>query len=269
MDISLLLQDLTEVENPGLDIFDPSFDEIVGFIDRAEYLEAANAVENILKEGTYDIRTIGYFAYGIFLEQGPAILGELLDALSQLLNNNFEKIGPVKNREKQSQSAFRWFLSQLIKKLQYEEKKNDTTWANWQQSCNTDQIDQATEKTDIFRRALTANLEDKAGPLIETISKLNSWLNDFRQLAKPVIEEEPEPKFQEETTSEEIQETTVVEQTGQPTANRAVSNETIQLTTKLEELQVKIEAFRQLCNQQDFVKASIVSEDLENIITNL
>ena len=266
MDISLLLNDLPEVENPGLDIFDPRFDEIVGFIDRAEYEEAANAVEGILQSGIYDIRTIGYFAYGIFLEQGPAIIGNLFDALSQLLNNNFEKIGPAKNREKQSQSAFRWFLSQLIKKLQYEEKKNDTTWANWLQSCNTEQVDLATDKTDIFRRALTANLEDKAGPLIETISKLTAWLNDFRQVAKPVIEDEPEEE-QEETVVEETVTTPAVQSAPQAAPQAALSEGT-QLTSKLDELQIKIDAFKQLCNQHDFTKASIVSEDLEHIIAN-
>jgi hypothetical protein len=265
MNIELLRNDIPEVEKPGLDIFDPRFDDIVGSIDRAEYLEAAKQVEEVLQSGVYDIRVIGYFAYGIFLEQGPAILGDLFDALSHLLNNNFEQIGPVKNKQKQAQAGLRWFLAQLIKKMQYEEKRNSDDWQNWQDNCNTDQVEAAIANCDIFRRALTANLEDKAGPLIELLSKVNAILDSFHALAKPVIEEVEE---ETPTPSEESPEANTTQTPNNQQATSSNDSDDIDVNSELHKLSLKIEAFQTLCRQGDFTKASIVTEDLEDIIAN-
>ena len=136
---------------------------------------------------------------------------------------------------------------------------------NWQATCDTDQVDAAIEKCDMFRRALTVNLEDKAGPLIESITKLSAWLNNFRSMAKPPIEEEKEVPASEEVPTPETQ---VEEQAVVQPIQSGVELEGVPLNSKLDELQLKIDAFQKLCKQGDFTRASIITEDLEYIMAN-
>ena len=264
MNLELLKIEVPEVEKPGLEIFDPRFDDIVGFIDKAEYMEAAQSVQAVIEEGIYDIRVIGYFLYGVFLEGGPATFGELSETLCNFLNDNFEKVGPSKNRQKQAQSSLRWFLAQIIKKMEYEEKRNSSDWQSWQQSSNTDQIDSAIENTDKLRRSLTANLEEHAGPLVELTSKISAIFSSFRELAQPVLEES-------EAVIEELKTEDVVHEEQLPNS-QVSSGQSFEpgslVNAPLTELTLKIEAFKQLCKEGDFTRASIVSEDLEENINN-
>jgi len=267
MDISLLTQELSPQDNPGLDTFDPRFDEIVTEVEKADYLNAAHKIEEAMSQNIYDIRLIGYFLYGYFIEQGPAKLSEVLNALVCVFNENFEHFGPVKNKEKQAQSSLKWFFSKLIKKLQHEEKRNTETWLQWQQKTITTEVEEAIEQCEAFRRALSARLEDKAAPIIESNTKLNSWLEDFHSMARPVITEAPQEEVADDEPEADQQEVAEAVTATSKSVNQS-GYSPLAGSSKLNSLKLKIEAFGKLCQLGDTARAAIVMEDLEDIIKN-
>ena len=98
-------------------MIDPRFMDITTLVENGDYEEAATQAEGILAEGAYDIRITGYFLYGVFLEQGLGGLTAILQCLTKLFTENWDAVGPVKNREKHAQTSLNWFLRQLVKNL--------------------------------------------------------------------------------------------------------------------------------------------------------
>ena len=201
MNIDILNTTLEVTEDPGLDIIDPRLMDIAGLVENAEYMEAAVQAEQILEEGAYDIRIAGYFLYGVFLEQGVGAMAAIMGCLASLLTENWEALGPVKNREKHAQTSLNWFVRQLAKKLQYEEEKESDVYQQWVDEVSSDEVEEALEASEEFKRALGTTLEDLAEPLLESLPKVNDWLRSFQQVV--YREPEPEPELEEEYEPEE------------------------------------------------------------------
>ena len=128
MKIELLQGSLPVTENPGLDSTDPRFDEIATLVQGGQYAEAAKLSETILAEGIYDIRLMCYFLYGYWLELDLLSLLEVMNCLNHIILENWQAVGPVKKREKFFQTSFNWLFRQVLKKIQYEEKKKTALW---------------------------------------------------------------------------------------------------------------------------------------------
>jgi len=99
MDINLLNRELEVTDNPGLDTMDPRFNDIATDVQAANYIGAATQAQALLEQGVFDIRIIGYFLYGFFIEQGLASLAQVFECLSGLLRDNWEAFGPVQRKE--------------------------------------------------------------------------------------------------------------------------------------------------------------------------
>ena len=194
MDLNLLMQPLTVTDNPGLETTDPRLEEASTFVQRARYLEAAAVAESVLAEGIYDLRMIGFLAYGVFLERGPGSLKEVFDGLAAMLRDNWQAVGPAVKREKHAQTSLRWFSNQLLKKLQYEENARSELWEQWVSEVTSDEVDEAVTAADGLRRAAGAVLEEAAAPLVDGLAKLTQWLKTFQQ----IVYREPEPEAEVE-----------------------------------------------------------------------
>ena len=181
MDIELLTQPLEISENPGLDTLDPRFSDIATLVQEADFMAAAAEAEKILEESIYDIRIIGYFLYGVFLEQGVGMIGPIFECLNTLLNENWEAIGPVKRREKHTQAGLNWFMKQLFKKLDYEETNKSDAWDRWIEEVSGDDVRLALDAGDKLLQTLGTVLEDDAPPVMEGVSKANGWLDHQRR----------------------------------------------------------------------------------------
>ncbi|MCJ7615651.1 MAG: hypothetical protein MUO43_03840, partial [Desulfobacterales bacterium] len=204
MNIELLQGTLEVSENPGLETIDPRFSDIAALVMEGNYDDAGAQSEAILEERIYDIRIIGYFLYGHFIEQGVGAMADIYLCLANLLRDNLEAIGPVKKREKHIQTILNWMMKQLIKKLQYEEGKNSNLYEGWISEVSSDQVQEALDAGDELRRTLGPVLEDAAGPVLDGMMKVNDWLTAFQRL----VYREPEPEEEEETEElgEEIEE---------------------------------------------------------------
>ena len=270
MDLNLLNQPLTVVDDPGLQTTDPRLEEVSLLVQQAQYLEAAAQAESILSAGIYDIRLIGFFVYGVFLEKGIGNLEEIFDCLSGLLRDNWSAVGPAAKREKHAQASLRWFSNQLLKKLQYEESIKGDLWERWVSETTSDEVEEVLNAADGFRRALSMVLEDGAAPIIDNLSKLVQWLQAFEQIiyreAEPEPEAEPVQMDEEEVGTPSGQK--AVASMHQVSVRSPVSGEgtSVEGSYHLGVLMNKMEAFERLIVEEKYPKAALVADDINEII---
>ena len=87
-DINLLKKTLTPGETLGLDTLDSRFQDVAGLAESGEYLKAAEKVEEVIREDIYDIRLIGYFLFGVFLQTGLGGLADVLEVTAGLFGES-------------------------------------------------------------------------------------------------------------------------------------------------------------------------------------
>ncbi len=271
MNIELLQGTLEVKENPGLETIDPRFSDIATLVMEGNYEEAAAQSDSILKEQIYDIRIIGYFLYGHFIEQGVGAMANIYLCLANLLRDNLEAIGPVRNREKHIQTILNWMMKQLIKKLQYEEGKNSNLYEGWTSEVSSDQVQEALDAGDELRRTLGPVLEDAAGPVLDGMMKVNDWLTAFQRLV--YREPEPEPEEREEREVEdEIEETPREEKKNGFLATASLVDDgggvSIEGSYHLKFLISKLQAFDHLITEKNFPSAALIADDINSIIAD-
>jgi hypothetical protein len=272
MNIDILNQTLEVTESPGLETLDPRFMDITTLVQSGDYLGAAAQAEGLLEEGVYDIRTTGYFLYGVFLEQGIGAMTAVLGCLTNLLTENWEALGPTENRAKHCQDSFGWFLRQLVKKLQYEEEKQSDIWQQWVAEISSDDVQEALDTGEEFQKAVGMTLGDEAGPLLEGWSKVNEWLRAFQGL----VYREPEPELEAEEAEAEPEaepeageaEAEPKEMIAAPSAAAVDDAAYAEASYHLQLLLTKMEAFKRLIDNEQFTKAAIVADDINETIAN-
>lgn len=265
MNIDLLQGPLPVTENPGLETIDPRLSDIATLVEEGRYEEAAAESEAILKEEIYDIRIIGYFLYGLFLEQGLGATSAVYDCLTCCLRDNLEAIGPAKNREKHIQTVLNWVMKQLLKRVQYEEEKKGSCYECWLSEVSSDQVQEALDAADALRRTLGPVLEDTAGPVLDGLMKMNDWLGGFQRLVYR------EPEIEEEAAEEEVEEGEAVpEAKGLRISIPGMDDEVmgVEGSYPLKLLIRKLHAFDRLIAGKKYPSAALVADDINSIIAN-
>lgn len=260
MNIDILNTTLEVSENPGMDMIDPRLLDITGLVENGEYEEAAIQAEQILQEGAYDIRITGYFLYGFFLEQGVGGMPAVLGCLANLFEENWDALGPLKNREKHAQTSLNWLFRQLLKKFQYEEGKDSDVYQKWIAEVSSEEVQEALDASERLQKALGMALEDMASPLLDGLSKVNDWLKTFQKVVyrEPEVEEEAEMTAEAKTKG-------MVAPTSLGFGDEAVIAEG---SYHLQLLLRKMQAFERLIEKEEFNKAAIVADDINDVIAN-
>jgi hypothetical protein len=260
MNIDIFNTTLKVSENPGLDVLDPRFMDITTLVENGEYLEAAAKAEEIFAEEIYDIRLAGYFLYGFFLEQGLGVMPAILGCLTKLYEENWDALGPVKNREKHAQTSLNWLFRQLLKKFQYEEGKDSDIYQQWIAEVPSEEVQEALDASEGLQKALGTALEDMASPLLDGLSKIVDWLKAFQRVVyrEPEVEEEPESTAEAEAKQ-------VVAPTSLAFGDEGFMAEG---SYHLQLLLRKMKAFELLVEKEEFNKAAIVADDINDIIAN-
>jgi hypothetical protein len=169
-------------ENPGLETTDPRLDEISTLAQNAAFWEAAQEAQRILEESVYDVRIIGFFLYGVFLEQGITGLASVFRVFSHIFEENWEALGPAAKKEKHTETSLRWLTNQLLKKLQHEEEKRSDLWNDWQNQVSSDEVGECLAALDALRLQVSAVLGESGAPVLDGLVKIGGWLGPFQQL---------------------------------------------------------------------------------------
>ena len=276
MNIELLQGTLEVSENPGLETIDPRLSDIATLMQDGKYEEAAAQSEAILEEQIYDIRIIGYFLYGHFIDQGVGAMADIYLCMRDLLRDNLDALGPVRNREKHIQTILNWLMKQLIKKLQYEEGKNSNLYEGWISEVSSDQVQEALDAGDELRRTLGPVLEDAAGSVLDGLMKVNDWLTAFQRLVyrepEPKAEEVEEPeKWEKEEAGEEVDEAPRKAERKEPYVSIPRLDEdeiSVEGSFHLKLFIRKLEAFDRMISEEKYSSAALVADDINTIIAN-
>ncbi len=278
MNIELLQGTYEVAENPGLDTLDPRFAEITSLVTTGDYATAAQQAEAITSEKIYDIRLIGYILFGHFLQEGVAGLQDVFAVLKSVVGENWAAIGPVKNKEKNAKNALLWFTKQLLKKLNYEEEKQGAGWQTWTSTVDSELAQEIVELIEGFHRACGPPLDEQAKPVMDSVKKIDTWMRSF---AKAVYQE-PEPEeevYEEEEEVFEEEEEEIAPQ-GAPQAAPMAAPQMVTGTAfsgnmpvvegsiHLVELLKKMAAFEELINDEKFIHAALVADDINATIEN-
>lgn len=275
MDIDILRQPLPESDHPGLSTIDPRLSEISSMAQDGDYLGAAAAAEEVLREGVGDIRLLGFFLYGLFLEGGIRGLAEVLTATAEFLTENWMATGPVDRREKHAQTAFRWLFNQMLRKMQFEESSQGDGWHQWLDETVAGEVTHALEAAENLKETFRAVLTEAAGPPVDGLGKIIHWLEAFQHLA--VQNTSALPFDEEEGTSEVLEEQEAAEESSIPIpriATRTASapaihgekagedNHWVEGSYHLGVLISKLQAFELLMDQEKFQQAALVADDI-------
>ena len=267
VDIELLNRPIEPVENPGLETTDPRLGSIVTHVQNGDYHQAAVEAQSTFEEGIYDIRLVGFFLYGIFLDQGLHALDGVFQAITRLFQENWEAVGPAKKRERHAQVGLNWMIKQLAKILEYEENRQGDAWNQWMREITSEDVEQIIKTLDDVQTALSLKLEDAARPLQEGLLRIKKWLTNFQQLVYQEPETVESPEIEIEAVDSPLPENDMVtSDTPPPVAN--MSDIESGGSYHLNMLLKKLKAFDKLIHQKNYAMAAMVADDIDNIISD-
>ncbi|WP_224360572.1 type VI secretion system protein IglI family protein [Hyalangium versicolor] len=255
-----LLDQLLEAEAPDMDGSDERLGKVNDLVAKSAYLDAARAAEALLKEGEHDVRLVGPYLLGVFLEGGMAAMPVVYHSLSSMLLRNWQFFSPRERRDVYADGGLRWLIKVLNKHLEHHERMKDATFLAWSAPSNREPLEQALALSEeifaSFSRVMPRNGCEAP------FRRLTQWLEGHLQslpvppppedAAAPDPEEEPE----EDDSSEEE---------ARPAAPVS-AGPTIPVSPALADLMRKLAAFNTLVERGDMVKASVVAADVLALI---
>lgn len=255
-----LLDKLLEEEAPDLDSDDERLGKVNDLVSRSDYLEAARAAEAMLREGQYDVRLVGPYLLGLFLEGGMAAMPRVFQGLSSMLLRNWQNFSPRERKDVYADGGLRWLFKLLNKHLEHHERAKDDTFRRWSDVSNREPLEQALTLSEeifsSFSRVMPRNGCEAP------FRRLTQWLEGHLQSL-------PEPARPEESHAEESdEEESEVDESSKEAAPSPVATvgPTIPVSPALAELMRKLAAFNTLVEQEDFVRASVVAADVLGVV---
>lgn len=266
----LLNKPLEAPENPGLDTIDPRFQEIATLAQNGELDQASPKIEALFGENIYDIRLLGYYLYDCLIHSGMGKVLEFFNTLNGLLTENWAAVGPLKKRETHADKGLSWLFSQLEKHINLEEDNKGPEWDRWLKDSTSEMLGEAMEAADKFRRNLGMALEEKPPEkALEQLSKVISWLRDFQRTVYEIEEKNrPAEVSEEEETEEEGQKGPSGGGLGLGLGGSSGDGTMVDGSYHIQILQRKLKAFEILVQKEELAKASLVADDLAQIIAN-
>jgi hypothetical protein len=259
-----LLDKPLEGEAPGLESSDERLDKVNVLVARSAYLDAARAAEALLREGVYDVRLVGPYLLGLFIEGGLEAMPVVFHSLSKMLLLNWPSFGPGERKDVYADGGLRWMLKVLNKHIEHHERLKDATWKRWSEASNREPLEQALTLSEEIYSAF-ARVMPRNG-CEAPFRRLTQWLEGhLRTLPSPAPMEEPEPEPADEPEEEEF----APEQARQAEAPRAAPKEagpSVPVSPALAQLLNKLAAFDTLVERQDFQRATVVAADVLNVV---
>jgi hypothetical protein len=258
-----LLDKPLDVEAPDLESSDERLEKVGDLVTRSAYLDAARAAEALLREGVYDVRLVGPYLLGLFLEGGLEATPVVFHSLSNTLLGNWQSFGPRERKDVYADGNLRWLLKVLNKHIEHHERMKDETWQRWCAQSNREPLEQALTLSEeifsAFGRAMPSN-GCEAG-----FRRLSQWMEGHLQaLPAAVSEEASAPESMDEPA--EDQALARARPAGSMRAASVSDGPSLPVSPALAQLMDKLAAFNTLVERQDFQRASVVAADVLNVV---
>ncbi len=257
--LNSLLENATAVQEEA---FDVRFEEVVSLVDEERFNEASKLILSILNEGSVDLRLVMYLFYTQFINQGIGALKMIFPAIEKILDDDWEKISPVNQRDQYLSTSLTWFLSAIGKKIKrseklYKSKKTDDFWNKSVQGLNPKNLNELIEAAKEFSTFVLKKTEEPS--YSQYILFIVKWLENLKSVveteASPVLEEEPESELPPQETLKAL-------------PPQAAAKEAPEFSEPMMLLIKKLHAFELLIEKGDFTKAALVSDDINALMKN-
>ncbi len=241
------------------EVFDTRFEEIVSLVDEERLTEASKLIVSVLKEGKIDLRLVMYLLYAQFVNQGVGSLKTICPLIRALLEEHWEKISPVKMRDKYLPTSLSWFFSSIGKKIKrseklYKSKKVDDFWNLSVQSLTPQMIDPFIVDMKEFASYFYKKTEEPS--VNQYVLFIVKWLENL----KTIVEVENEAPVEEESS-----EVTAAPLPAPPATEVSLSD-IFATSEPMLLLHRKLKAFATFIEQQKFEKAALVAEDISLVM---
>ncbi|MBS0615330.1 MAG: type VI secretion system ImpA family N-terminal domain-containing protein [Verrucomicrobia bacterium] len=260
VDLSLLQQTMQKGQPSQKDISQQHFDKIAELVEKEEMDGAAELIQPLLVEGSFDIRLIVYYLYTHFLEEGVKSFSTTLPILSSLLEKHWDHLQPAVRKDRQVENSLSWFFAHILDKLKYAEKqaKEGKEFPLWEQSIALSEkefghlLETSRGFQDFFYEKWSRS------PTKERVTHLVKRIEDLHPFIFPEKPDTP-------PTSENIAEATSVpeEKAQEPVAAATPSPWESQA---MQDLLLKLKIFEQLVEKKQFFKAAMVAQDISHQI---
>ncbi len=254
VNLNLLMSTFTVAETRGLETLDARFQDFLDLVQNEDFAQIVSQAEELFALEIYDIRIIGYYAYGAFVCSDYFALREVLEMLNNVMYN-WSAVGPEKKKEKHLQTSVVWLLNNILSTLQYHQQKDDDTWARWQQSICEQEVKDTIYSLETLRNAMEEIVES-SNKILELFSRLYTWLDEleFSVATEDVIEEQERVPDTQINTGEVVS-----------VAPRAV---TVETSYHMQQLIRRLEAFTTLVDKGQMLQAALVADDISQTIEN-
>jgi hypothetical protein len=258
----LLTRTLTD-EAPDLDSSDERLEKVNGLVAKSLYLEAGREAEALLGQGLYDVRLVGPYLLGLFMEGGLAALPSMFHSLSSTLLINWQSFGPRERKDVFADAGLRWLLKVLNKHIEHHERLKNETWQRWCEASNREPLEQALALSEeifaSFNRVLQRNACEAP------FRRLTQWMEGHLQ-SLPSAEPEPEPGPEPDSEAEVIA-VRASPAAAEPARTAALSSgPTLPVSPALAQLMRKLAAFDSLVERQDYRRATVVAADVLQVV---
>ena len=126
-----LEQILTEPGTRELSLDDRSLDEVLAHADHNRFLQSAEAAQALWRSQIYDVRTLGSYLFGVFLERGMTSLTLLFECVRKAIKDNLAYLSPTHKRERHLDVSLRWLFDGIITQTRHHERQKDAVWTKW------------------------------------------------------------------------------------------------------------------------------------------
>jgi hypothetical protein len=251
------------LEGTAKDIPEKRLAEMSALSEAGEFSAAAARAATALADGVTDVRVLGYFWFGVFLEQGPASIAPVLSQAAFALGERWDVLRPEARRDRIADGAISAMLRLKVGRIDFHAQMRDATFRDWMASTTPELSVAANAATSALRDVIEKTIERPRAT--EQLSELENRIATFF-----VREAFPEPAPRAMTQPEAI---AAKEQNEEPAPPRREpepapepKSRTIEVSPALEQFMRKLEAFERLVTRGDMNKAAIVADDVRRTV---
>lgn len=272
--------------NIDLAVEDSSVHRVSQLAHRGEVLEAARQAEALLADRVYDMRIIGYFLFGLFLERGIGYLPELLRRIRDLVSDDYPALGPNRKKARVVDAVMLWLFQSVDARIRFHAEFRDDTWQAWLAAAKPALSMSIADAAAEVQIAANARLEDPQ--CIAALARVQRWASS--DLARALTPRQTGRAAAIELAAEEPPEPTPppapapapapppAPAPARPTRSTLVGTGKASSQVRMQQpepwgtspamtaLLEKMRAFETLVGRGDYAKAAIVASDVREIM---
>jgi hypothetical protein len=162
-----------------LEIISPEYEVLTRHLSRAQYAEAAAVAEKLWSDGVQDVRLLGYYLFGVFIERGLSSLALIFDLIEIALTQSWDFLAPASRKDRHMDTALRWILTQVVHHADHYKRHKDPMWDRWQSPEFKDVVDVVHKRGPFIAALIEKSLP--GGRSIQAIYHLKDLLDQLHQ----------------------------------------------------------------------------------------